>query len=779
MEASTHWSVLQLAEFVAVLTAAGDENSALQAAVERAAEAVDAECATLLSADHEVVVAVGYGSEPPDSEELRAIGSGMSSWQQVPGVGPCPVLVVPLDPDVGGQLVLARSGEAFGGEEQALLRGMGRVLALVVRLLRLYESETSARAETSRLLVDLDKRRALLEQLLEIQHAIVTRIPTDEILDAVVRRARDLLGDEHAVGIRLIALDDPGTAEIVALAGASRDEFDERRPIGVGVSGQAMAEDRVVVSNDYGADRAGDRRLVAAGYRAAIAAPVHRDGKVAGALVVSTRSAHRSYTQDEQGMLLLLAEHVSIALNDADALDHMRAALSDALHQATHDQLTGLPNRSLVQDRLGQALVRTVRTDRPTTVFFVDLDRFKLVNDFLGHPTGDRVLIEIGERIRRCIRPTDTVGRLSGDEFVVLCEDLEPAEAEAVASRIAQAVARPLTIDDRDTRVTASIGIARADGSMSAEHVLGDADMALYRAKERGRARIEHYDEALRARMARRLRTEQSLRAALAEGQLALHYQPTVWSPTGAVVGMEALLRWNHPDWGLVAPSEFVAIAEETGLIVPIGSWVLEQACLDARRWQATRPELAEVSLSVNLSARQLVDPALVPTVTRALDQSGLPPDQLWLELTESALMDDAGATIETLDELRAAGVRFAVDDFGTGYSSLSYLRRFPVDALKIDRSFVHGVDRRSEDAAIVRAILLLAEALGLTPVAEGVETAEQAQALTELGCRIYQGFFYARPAPLAEAITAALALIDAPPPPGLASITQLPRPGA
>ncbi len=758
MDTSSHWSVLQLAEFVAVVTATADEESLLQAAVERAAEAVDAEVGALLSTDGEVAVAVGYGAAGPPVAELRAAASGATRTLDVPGCDRCPALVVPLDTEPGGALVLGRSGPPFSGEEQALLRGMGRVLTLVVQLLRLSRSEATARADASRLLADLEERRALLAHLLAIQHSIAERIPTEEIFDAVATGARALMGGTDAVGVRLVLPGDPTMSELVALAGADRADFDRLRPVTVGVSGRAILEQRLVVAPHYGDDDAGDPRLAAVGLQAAMAAPVFQDGNVAGALVVSTREHDRSFSKHEQDVLLLFAEHVSLALNDDAARRAMAQALDDAVHRATHDQLTGLPNRTLVLDRLEGALARASRSGLPVTVFFVDLDRFKLVNDFLGHQRGDRVLIKVGARLHACVRPTDTVGRLSGDEFVVLCEGLDAVEADEVAARMAQAIAAPMDINGHDTRVTASIGIARGFEAAIAEHVLGDADVALYLAKERGRARVEHFDQTLRDRMQHRLRIEQALRAALPAGELVLHYQPTIWSPTGAVIGIEALVRWNHPERGLVYPGEFIEVAEETGLIVPIGAWVLDKACADAVRWQTEVPGLAEVSLAVNLSARQLADPGLAATVHEALDASGLQADQLWLELTESTLMDDTSAALATLDALRARGIRLAIDDFGTGYSSLSYLRRFRVDALKIDRSFIDGVAENTEDRAIVRAVLRMAEALGLTAVAEGVETAEQDEALAALGCRLCQGFLYARPAPLAALLADAAA---------------------
>ena len=416
-------------------------------------------------------------------------------------------------------------------------------------------------------------------------------------------------------------------------------------------------------------------------------------------------------------------------------------------HQATHDPLTGLPNRTLLLDRLEHALDRSRRTGGAVAVLFLDLDHFKVVNDSLGHSRGDRLLQSLADHLAHLVRPGDTVARFGGDEFVVLCEDVgHHSAAVAIAERIIAAVAEPLVIDDAEVFIGVTVGIAISDGATDGEGLIRDADAAMYRAKERGRGRWELFDNAMRASALDRLEIEGALRRALDRRELRVHYQPIVDLGTGGIVGVEALVRWEHHNRGLLAPGEFIGVAEDTGLIVPIGAWVLQAACRQVQRWRADGIVDDRFELTVNLSGRQLGHPDLVEQVARALDETGFPADRLELEITESVLMDDVEASIATLTALRDLGVRLLVDDFGTGYSSLSYLRRFPVDGLKVDRSFVDGLGREAEDSAIVAAVITLAHTLGLVAVAEGVEDQGHLDELRSLGCDLAQGFWFARP---------------------------------
>ena len=421
-------------------------------------------------------------------------------------------------------------------------------------------------------------------------------------------------------------------------------------------------------------------------------------------------------------------------------------------HQAFYDALTGLPNRTLFMDRLGHALARAARRTTRTAVLFLDVDGFKLINDSLGHGVGDHMLVTVGQRLITSLRPGDTVARFGGDEFTVLLEDIaEPGDALRVAERIIDGLRQPFSVEGRDIFITASIGITLStarDTPARAGDLVREADIALYQAKAAGKARAVLFAPSMNTSAVERLDLATELRQAVARRELRVYYQPEVDLDTGAVVGMEALLRWQHPRHGLVGPADFIPLAEETGLIIPVGGWVLEEACRQARLWQALRPADPPLVVSVNLSARQLQQPDLVEQATRVLRETGLAPSALQLEITESAMMLDTESTIATLRALKEMGVRLAIDDFGTGYSSLSYLQRFPVDTLKIDRSFIKEVSCDPGAAAIVRAVTTLAHALGIEVTAEGIETEEQLARVRALRCDRGQGYYFSEPLP-------------------------------
>jgi diguanylate cyclase (GGDEF)-like protein/PAS domain S-box-containing protein len=417
-------------------------------------------------------------------------------------------------------------------------------------------------------------------------------------------------------------------------------------------------------------------------------------------------------------------------------------------HQALHDSLTGLPNRALFRDRLEHALARAERHPGGVAVLFVDLDRFKLINDSFGHAAGDRLLCDVAARLRRTLRPADTIARFGGDELTVLCEDLDgQAGARTIAQRIADLFEDPFAVEDGEAFLQASIGIALAGNGATPEDLIRDADAAMYRAKDRGRARVEVFDEAMRRDARERVATESALRRAIERDELCIHVQPVVGIGGGRIMAFEALVRWQHPERGLVPPGGFIPLAEETGLIVPIGNWVLREVCRTLRRWE---DELGvdDVPCSVNLSVRHLQQPDLVATVRAALAEHGLAPERLVLEITESAVMENGSGTVETLAALKAMGVRLALDDFGTGYSSLAHLHRFPLDILKIDRSFTAALGADGQGASIAGAIVSLAQALDLVTVAEGIEDAAQQRRLEDLGCTHGQGFLFSRPMP-------------------------------
>lgn len=420
-------------------------------------------------------------------------------------------------------------------------------------------------------------------------------------------------------------------------------------------------------------------------------------------------------------------------------------------HRALHDALTGLPNRTLVLDRLQQCICQRERANSGLAVFFIDLDHFKRINDSFGHDAGDQVLITVAQRLQRATRPGDTVARLAGDEFVMVCPDVATyRDATVIAERLLNELAPAVHLKDDNVFVAASIGIALAEPGCDAEKLIGSADIAMYEAKTSGRAHYQLFDQQMQMQVAARLRIENDLHRALASGEFRLFFQPVIAAASGAVVSVEALLRWQHPEKGLLLPAEFLSIAEETGLIVPLGTWVIEETCRLAQTWSLLRDAGLPLGVSVNLSARQLIQSDLIETVKRIFSRTAFDWTRVefGFEVTETAVMGDPEAAAETLQALRNLGAKISIDDFGTGYSSLAYLKRFPVDTLKVDRSFVMNIANDRVDQTIVRAVTDMAHGMDLTVVAEGVETTEQAQTLRRLDVDLLQGFLYARPQP-------------------------------
>jgi diguanylate cyclase (GGDEF)-like protein/PAS domain S-box-containing protein len=508
-------------------------------------------------------------------------------------------------------------------------------------------------------------------------------------------------------------------------------------PPAVGLPGRVWASGEPALSIHVGSH---DERARQAGLDVGVAVPVLAEREVVAVLELFNAAEGR----DDRRVLNLVA---TVASQLGTVIERKRAQERLA-HQALHDPLTELPNRALFLDRLALALARLRRRQSSMAVLFGDVDRFKVVNDSLGHDAGDRMLVALSRRLREVLRPGDTLARFGGDEFAALCEDVPAGDVIGIAERMMDALAEPFTVGGREVFVSMSVGIAVArDPDQRPQSLLRDADAAMYLAKDRGRARFEVFDEAMRDESTERLLLENALRRAPERGELRALYQPIVRLEDGSMVAAEALVRWDHPERGLLAASQFVPLAEETGIIVSVGGWVLNEACRQAATWSGNGHVPA---VSVNLSARQLSRPDLVDAVAHALEDSGLNPDRLWLEITESVLMEDADTAVAALERLRALGVHLCVDDFGTGYSSLAYLRRFPVDALKVDQSFVAGLGQDPEDSAIVEAVVSMAHSLHLSVVAEGVETEEQLARLRDLGCELAQGFYFAAPVPSA-----------------------------
>ncbi len=501
------------------------------------------------------------------------------------------------------------------------------------------------------------------------------------------------------------------------------------------LTGVVLADGRSIVIEEFATDNrftptseAGDGMYGAAGFVIRLA------DRAWGTLAVLS-SGKRVFTADELSFLESVAKVIGRAIERSESEQTIR-------HQALHDALTGIPNRTLLLDRLTLALERAIRTGTLVGVLYIDLDRFKDVNDTYGHPTGDALLMAVAEQLAAAIRPGDTVARVGGDEFAVVAESLTgPEEALALAERLLRELAAPM-----GALSGASIGVAVRKGGASAEDAMRDADTALYRAKASGRGRVELFDAEMRARLLDRLQTEADLRGALGRDEFDLHYQPIVRLPDGSIAALEGLVRWRHPTRGLLPPGVFISIAEETGVIVDLGRFVIARACADAARWNATRPGKPPILVTVNLSPVQLGDVGLPEFIATSLAASGIKPHQLGLEITETVVFSDNPEHATRLLEIRRLGVQLLLDDYGTGYSSLSYIRRFPLDYLKLDRQFVSGIGVDDTDTAIIVAICDLARALGLIVVAEGVETGEQLAALVAVGCEHAQGYYFARP---------------------------------
>ena len=578
----------------------------------------------------------------------------------------------------------------------------------------------------------------------------------DDIVEWLVQRSRILFGESEA-SLGLVQDDSIVYRFIVDDRGGRR--VYNRVLVDDSMSGTCVLTGVTMISGDVEQDPRADLEACRrAGLRSMILVPLRNRGEIVGVLNVNSPTPD-AYSNEDVSMVELVGGVVSVAYSHADDLSAKREllrelertvyALQDTqaqlVHDALHDPLTQLPNRVLFLDRLRQALAQSARTGSPVSVLFVDVDRFKVVNDSLGHEAGDVLLAEVAGRLQECLRATDTAARFGGDEFTVLCTGADEGdESLTVARRIAARLGERVLLPGGEVFPTVSIGVARSgDAKDTAADLLDRADLALYRAKAAGRNRIEVHDGHMQRGGQSRLSLENDLRRAVQLKQLVVAYQPQYSVRTSRIVGVEALLRWRHPDQGLLLPGTFLDIAEETGLIVPVGTWVLEQACRAAHHWSelSGRP----VPVSVNLSRRQLDDPALTETVAGTLATAGIPGSLLSLEILEDVLVDDDSQRQKNLLALHEMGVRLDVDDFGVGYSSLAQLQKFPVANLKIDKSLV---DRVESENAVVMAVIHMAHALGFTVVAEGVETVGQQEVLSRLGCDTLQGYLLSKPCP-------------------------------
>jgi diguanylate cyclase (GGDEF)-like protein len=743
--ANATWLPRKLATLLELLSKTQDEHNAIEVAVERIVEDVDAEAAALIRGE-DVVFATGPGASTLRRLDVSAVDSG--DVVKIGSLGPRWGTFVPLGEDLGLGLLVVRSSDApLIDVEVSLVEAMGRALLLSLRSLDLVSNERRIRSETeehakenARLLSALRERSALLEHLSRLQRSIVDRKPVHEILTDAADATQELLGDDLAT-VRLVEPDDTGHVAVAASSAAEPGAVGGfgRSPIDYGLSGRAMKQGTLVIAdavNGVAADLPQEVRDQ--GIAAAMAAPVYERGAAVGTLFVASRNASRAYGPRDQQILLSLAEHVSLALN------HSRA-VEDALHEAFHDSLTGLPNRALLLDRLDHAITRSQQSGTTPAVLFCDLDGFKTLNDSLGHVLGDRLLTLVGERIAGCAGPADTVARLGGDEFAVLLEEVaQPSEAARVAHGILTALDESFDLRGREVFISASIGIATGLGP--AETLLRNADLAMYRAKGRGKGRYAIFEPEMHTAIVERLELEVDLKRAVQRDELVLAYQPIYDLRDRTIKAFEALVRWQHPTLGLVVPDRFIGLAEESGQIAALGRWVLQAACQEAARWQATHPGFEELEVAVNISGVQLREPGLADDVADALETSGLDASSLTLEITETALMEDSETVVGRLEELKELGVDLAVDDFGIGHSSLRYLQRFPLDNLKIDKAFVAGIGIERDVPSLVRAMVDLAQIFDLTVVAEGIERAEQIPDLIALGCELGQGHYLSYP---------------------------------
>jgi diguanylate cyclase (GGDEF)-like protein len=678
-------------------------------------------------------------------------------------------------------------------------------LATIVRLEKLVERESAARlaaeerAEregTARLAAE-ERAEHAHRTLNEKQEALRRYIAYVELLQDITVAANQAktIDDAYAYALRQICIRDGwpvGHVYVVASDGSGElaptgiwylDEptrFEAFRQStaatrfarGAGLPGRVLAEEQPIwiVDVTQAVDSLEARFDAELGIRTAFALPIWGSSDVLAVLELYSTEARECDAQ-----LLDVAEQIGTQLGHVVERARSESALRRAYddlwksnneltreigertraeaelsHLAFYDTLTDLPNRALFLDRLDHALSRADRRHSVVGVLFLDLDNFKVVNDSLGHDVGDLLLKTVSERLRTTLRVGDTVARFGGDEFTILLEDLNGlGDAVCAAERIVDVIREPVLLEGTEVVPSFSIGIVLGTpGNDCPDDLLRNADLAMYRAKVNGKARFEVFDQSMNAEAMARLEVEADLRRALERNELRLHYQPIVSLESGRIRAVEALARWQHPQRGLVSPLQFIPIAEETGLIVPLGRWVLEEACRQIKHWQITHPEASELLVSVNLSGRQFQNGRLVEEVQEILRETGLDPACLQLEITETAVMKDAASTIKTLHQLKALGVKLAIDDFGTGYSSLSYLRQFPVDTLKIDRSFIDGLGREAQDTELVRSVIAMAKSLSLAVTSEGIETTEQLTQLLELGCDRGQGFYFARPLP-------------------------------
>ncbi|RXH15771.1 EAL domain-containing protein [Bradyrhizobium guangzhouense] len=658
-----------------------------------------------------------------------------------------PLLRAGVEP-IGILLFLAPEENTFTPDLVELLGRLAENVSFALDNFNRAEEKARTEAQKERL-------TRMFAALSATNEAIVRAKSRTELFELVCQAAS--AGGKFTSTTIALASADSDQLAIVATAGPSADttrnvrlSIDAGRPEGRGMSGTAFRTRQPCISNDYVNDSrvsAFHAVVRADGARSGAAFPLITHDKAVGVMIYMS-TEYETFTTEFVELLERLADNVSFAMENFDRADEKNEADERIEYLASHDSLTDLPNRETFNGLLRGAIEEAQRHDHRFALLFIDLDRFKVINDSLGHEAGDLLLLEVANRLRNALRASDVVARLGGDEFVVILDQCGQIDAvQHIATELLAALAEPMELAGHECHTTASIGIAMypANGA-DAQTLTKNADMAMYLAKEDGKNGYRFFSNEVKTQSIERLSLESALRRALEREQFSLHYQPKVDMETGQITGVEALLRWSHPDLGNVSPAQFIPLAEETGLIVPIGRWVLNEACAQAMAWQ--RRGLLPLSMAVNLSPRQFADEHLLQDVDEALAASGMSPVLLQLEVTESMMMRNVGRALKVLDAIQSRGIRLAIDDFGTGYSSMSLMKHFPIDTIKIDRSFVRDLPQDSEDQAIAQAIISMGKALGMTVVAEGVENAEQEAFLRTHGCDEMQGFLIAKPLP-------------------------------
>lgn len=671
-----------------------------------------------------------------------------------PTLDPEQVLELTCEPDNSGwddeplpRAVVTKDGRFLGVVSNdsafaALFRWQRALLEETRQTNRLLEEDHAQLRAWSTHLMDLHEASRTLLGLLA--H---TTLHQDLLQGGIEAFAKVLQARYGAIGI----LDEDGVRyKLFVYTGLSAEQAAHigRFPEGKGLLGVVVRQNQALRIDDMGKDpRSVGFPPNHPPMTSLLAVPVSYRSRVHGRIYLSEKLDGSAFTAGDELLASSFAHSLSLVLDNALEMEEIQRAKQRLDYMAHFDHLTGLPNRELLFDRIEQAIACSTRNCGQIAILFLDIDNFKNVNDTLGHIYGDQLLKSAADRLRDCVRSCDTVARLGGDEFVILLNNLDdPRHAMLVAEKLMAALNKPFVLDNEyESFVSASIGIVihPADGD-TCHTLLKHADMAMYHAKSLGRNNCQFFESALNDRIHQRLEKEKHLRRALDKGELMQHYQPKVDLETGAVIGVEALLRWHSPTLGPITPAEFIPIAEETGLILSIGQWTIRTACFQAKAWHDLG--YSHLTVAVNLSPVQFRDPCLVESVRQALLDSGLRPSALELEITESVLMQSTERSVALLMALKSLGVTFSLDDFGTGYSSLNYLKRFPIDCLKIDQSFVRDLDGNEDDLAIVTAIIVMAESLNLYTVAEGVETSEQLELLRSRRCTLAQGFLLGRP---------------------------------